>query len=295
MSKKVIITGANGGFGQLIVNQLLAEGHQVVGTMRAIEGRNAENAAKLREAGAQVVEMDVTSTESVDQGVAKSIELLGGLDVVVNNAGLGVLGIQEQFTPEDFHRILDINVVGVHRVNRAALPYLRKQGKGVIVYISSLLGRMTIPFYGPYNASKWALEALAENNRVELSGFGIESVLIEPGGFPTNFMHSLVTPSDDSRNAEFGDFQHAPKATFEGFEQAMAGNPEQDPKNVALAVSSVLAQPHGNRSFRTVVDKMGMGTHIEGYNDHLAKVTEGIYTAFGTDGMLKVAGAEAEA
>ena len=85
-----------------------------------------------------------------------------------------------------------------------------------VLYISSLLGRMTLPFYGPYNATKWALEALAENYRTELSGFGIESLIVEPGGFPTTFIDNLIKPSDKSQEPSYGEFMQVPEATLGG-------------------------------------------------------------------------------
>ena len=119
---KVLITGANGGFGALTVKTLLEQGHSVVATMRNIETKNKAKADELSALGAKIVNLDVTNDDSVNAGVAKAIELMGGLDVVVNNAGVGVLGIQEQFTIDDFKRLFDVNVFGVQRVNRAALP-----------------------------------------------------------------------------------------------------------------------------------------------------------------------------
>ena len=285
---KILITGANGGFGALTVTSLLEKGHSVVATMRNVETKNKDKAAELTALGAKIVNLDVTDDASVEAGVKSAIDLLDGLDVVINNAGIGVLGIQEQFTIEDFKRLFDVNVFGVQRVNRAALPHLRKQGSGLLIHISSLLGRIAFPFYGPYNASKWALEALAENYRVELSGFGVDSCLIEPGGYPTGFFHSLMKPSDSSQDATYGDMVHAPKMAFDNFEGALANNPAQDPQNVADAIVSLIDTPAGQRPMRTVVDKMGMGTHIEPYNQQLAQIHEGLYNAFGMGDMLKL-------
>ncbi len=285
---KVIVTGANGGFGALTVKTLLEQGHSVVATVRNPEGRNKAAAHELSAAGAIVVDMDVTSEESVNAGVAEAIDKMGGLDVVVNNAGIGVLGIQEQFTTDDFIRLFDVNVFGVQRVNRAALPTLRQQGSGLLIHVSSLLGRIVFPFYGPYNASKWALEAMSENYRIELSGFGVDSCLVEPGGFPTGFFNALMQPSDTSQNEAYGDMIHAPKQAFDNFEGALANNPAQDPQNVADAIANLISTPAGSRPVRTVVDKMGMGDHIAPYNQTLDQIHEGLFNAFGMGDMLKL-------
>ncbi|MEM6524325.1 MAG: SDR family NAD(P)-dependent oxidoreductase [Bacteroidota bacterium] len=288
MSKKILITGASGGFGALSVKSLLSDGHQVVATMRNTATKNKDIADELSGLGASIVEMDVTSDVSTNAGVAEAIEILGGLDVVVNNAGVGVLGIQENFTVEDFKKVFDVNVFGVQRVNRAALPHLRGQGSGLIIYVSSLLGRMALPFYGPYNATKWALEAIAENYRIELSGFGVDSVIVEPGGFPTSFFNSLIFPGDTSRDAEYGEMVNAPKQLFDSFEGALEGNPEQSPQLVADAILNLVNTPGGERPVRTVVDKMGMGTHLEPYNQQLDQIHEGVFGAFGMGDMLKL-------
>lgn len=285
---KVIITGANGGFGALTVKTLLTKGHSVVATMRNPEGKNKEAAQELAGLGAHIVSLDVTNEQSVNEGIAEAIQLLDGLDVVINNAGIGVLGIQEQFTTEDFQRLFEVNVFGVQRVNRAALPHLRSQGTGLLIHVSSLLGRITFPFYGPYNASKWALEALAENYRIELSGFGVDSVIVEPGGYPTGFFNSLMQPSDRSQDAGYGDMIHAPKQAFESFEGALASNPAQDPQNVADAIADLIETPAGSRPARTTVDNMGMGDHIAPYNQQLAQIHEGLFNAFGMGEMLKL-------
>lgn len=288
MSQKVLITGSSSGFGKLTVLALLNDGHKVAAAMRGVEGKNKEAAKELQEAGASIVEIDVLDEKSVNDGVADAIEKLGGLDAVINNAGVGVIGMQEHFTVEDFQKVFDVNVFGVQRVNRAAIPHFRQQGSGLIVYISSLLGRMSLPFYGPYNATKWALEAIAENYRVELSGFGIENAIIEPGGFETNFFGNLIQPSDQSRVESYGDFMNAPEQMGQAFGETLANTPEQTPQLVVEAIQNVINAPKGEKPFRTAVDKLGMGDPIVGYNEQLEGVTKGIYTAFGIDGMLSV-------
>lgn len=285
---RILITGTSAGFGRLFVETLLKKGHIVAASMRDVGGKNKQAAYELRKAGAYVVELDVTNDRSVEKGVAKAIKLAGGLDAVVNNAGVGVLGLQEAFTIDDWKRLFEINVYGVQRVCRAVLPHFRENGEGLIVNISSILGRMTLPFFGPYNASKWALEALTEGYRTELSGLGIETAIIEPGGFQTSFMDRLIKPGDKTRQKAYGGLADAPVKMMEDFGKALGQNPEQKPQNVADALVSVIEAPPGTRPFRTVVDKMGMGDPIEGYNEQLERITEGIYLSFGLDGMLKV-------
>lgn len=283
----VLITGAGGGFGKLTTLALRKSGHTVVGTLRDIGGRNASKAAELQAAGAVVLEMDVTSDSSVDATIGSAIEQTGRIDAVVNNAGLGVLGVQEAFTAGDLQRLFDINVFGAHRVTRAIAPHLRANGNGLVVFVSSLLGRVAIPFYGPYNASKWALEALAENYSMELSGFGVDVSVVEPGGFATSFMENLIYPGDTQRVTELGELSQAANDFFVSFEQFLGSMPAQDPQLVGQAIVDLVSAAPGKRPFRVVVDTVGMGDAVKAYNDHLAQLTAGIFGNFGISGMLE--------
>lgn len=288
MSKKVLVTGASGAFGSLTCKSLSQKGFQVVGTMRSTKGKNEAIAQELQKAGVKLVEMDVTNETSVNNCVAKAIEFLGGLDVVFNNAGLGANGIQEMFTAEDMQRVFDVNVFGVQRLMRAILPHFRSQGKGTILHTSSCIGRVTTPFLGVYSASKYALESIAEGYRAELSGFGIESCIIEPGGMPTAFMEGMLRPSDKTRNEEYGDMVHAPDASLNGYVDYIKTNPSQSPQTVADAVVALLEMPHGEKPFRTVVDFMGLKEPIENYNAALRHATQQIYAANGVDYLLNL-------
>ena len=288
MGHKILITGSSSGFGKDTVKKLVNNGHQVSATMRGVKGKNAEAAAELTAAGAVVIEMDVTDENSVNTAVAQTIDELGGIDVVVNNAGVGVAGMQEHFTVDDFQKVFDVNVFGVQRVNRAVLPHMRAQGSGLIVYISSCLGRITLPFYGPYNASKWALEGMAENYRAELAGFGIENVIVEPGGFETNFVGNLLQPSDQSRVPEYGDFMNAPAQMGEGFFAALQANTEQRPEKVVDKIVELIEGERGKRPFRSVVDFMGMGDLVGPANAQLEQSMHGLYGNFQMEGMLSM-------
>ncbi len=288
MTENVLITGANGGLGHLTTVRLLEAGHSVVATMRDIETRNLAAANELRAAGAHVVELDVTDEASVDAAVAGAIELVGHLDVVINNAGVGSTGLLETFTPADWLALFDINVFGVQRVTRAALPSMRRQGSGLLVVVSSVVGRMAVPFFGPYNAAKFAVEGLAETYRSELSTLGIETCIIEPGAYPTNFIDGLMESSDRSRDATYGDMVHLPKGLVESFEGAMASNPAQNPQNVADAIVALIATPAGERRFRTVVDSLGMGDAVAPFNEAGDQMTGAIYGAFGIGNLLEL-------
>lgn len=288
MSKKILVTGASGAFGSLTCKTLAQKGYQVVGTMRSAKGKNTSIVEELQSAGVGIIEMDVTNETSVNKGVVEAIENMEGLDIVFNNAGIGANGIQEMFTPEDMQRVFDVNVFGVQRLMRAVLPHFRKQGKGTILHTSSCIGRVTTPFLGVYSASKYALESIAEGYRAELAGFGIESCIIEPGGMPTSFMGDMLRPSDEGRNAEYGEMVHAPDASLNGYVDYLKTNPMQSPQAIADAVVGLLEMPYGQKPFRTVVDFMGLKEPIENYNKVLDQTTQQIYTANGVENLLSL-------
>jgi NAD(P)-dependent dehydrogenase (short-subunit alcohol dehydrogenase family) len=288
MNQKIIITGASGAFGSITSKMLVEKGNKVVGTMRSFKGKNEAIAKELQAAGVQLVEMDVTNEASVNVGVAKAIEVLGGLDVVFNNAGLGANGIQEMFTPEDIQKVFDVNVYGAQRLMRAVLPFFRKQGKGTILHTSSCIGRVTTPFLGVYSSSKYALESLAEGYRAELSGFGIESCIVEPGGMPTAFMGGMLKPSDTERGTAYGDMIHAPDASLDAYVGYLEANPMQRPARIAEAVIVLLDMPFGEKPFRTVVDFSGLKEPIEAYNEALLQTTKQLYTGNEIANLLKL-------
>ena len=263
MKHKILVTGASGAFGSLTCIQLAENGHQVAGTMRSISGKNKTIANELKSKGVSLVEMDVTNEKSVNEGVKSAIELLNGLDTVFNNAGIGANGILETFTAEDVQKVFDVNVFGVQRLLRAVLPHFRRQGKGTIIHTSSCIGRITTPFLAAYSASKYALESLAEGYRSELSGFGIESSIVEPGGMPTAFMGAMLKPSDSERAQQYGDMAYAPDASLNGYVQYLESNPMQRPERIAEAVTELIEMPFGKKPFRTVVDFAGLKDPIE--------------------------------
>lgn len=286
MKHKILVTGASGAFGSLTCIQLAENGHQVVGTLRSLKGKNEAIANELKAKGVFLVAMDVTNEESVEAGVQSAIELMDGLDTVFNNAGIGANGILECFTAEDIQKMFDVNVFGVQRVMRAVLPHLRQQGKGTIIHTSSCIGRVTTPFLASYSASKYALESLAEGYRAELSGYGIESCIVEPGGFPTGFMSGMITPSDIDRMAEYGEMASLPETSINGYVAYVESIPEQRPERVAEAVLQLVNTPFGEKPFRTVVDFSGLKDAIENYNTVLNETTKVIYTANGVENLL---------
>jgi NAD(P)-dependent dehydrogenase (short-subunit alcohol dehydrogenase family) len=163
---------------------------------------------------------------------------------------------------------------------------MRERRSGLLVHVSSLLGRFVLPFYGPYEATKFALEALADAYRVELSAFGIESVIVEPGGYGTTFMDALLRPSDAARAPGYGPLASAPEQSFANYSKHMTGPDAPDPQWVADAIVGLIRTPRGQRPFRTTVDRRGAGAAVDAYNRAADDLQKTIYNFSGMAGML---------
>lgn len=270
MSKIIVITGAGSGFGALSARRLADAGYTVYAGIRETEGRNASRVFEAREyADAQgvdlrAVELDVQSQESCDAGIARIVEEAGRLDVVMHNAGHMVLGPTEAFTPDDIAHVYDINVLGTQRVNRAALPHLRGQGEGLLLWIGSTSTRGgTPPFLGPYFAAKAAMDGLAVSYAAELIKFGIDTTIVLPGAFThgTNHFASSGRPSDTERAAAYDELYGQIAREIPG--RLAALEPEwADVGEVATKVVEIVGLPHGTRPFRAFVDPSKDGAEV---------------------------------
>ncbi|PWD98970.1 SDR family oxidoreductase [Marinilabilia rubra] len=196
-TKNLLITGASSGIGHETVRFFAARGWKVAATMR-----NPKRAGDLNNIpGVAIYTMDVTQPHNVEQTLEKAWQDMGGIDVVVNNAGYGALGIFEGAGDEQIIRQMDTNLLGILRVTRNILPLMRQRGKGTIINVSSIAGRMGLPIYSLYNASKFAVEGFTESLFYELHPFNIKVRLIEPGPVKTDFNNrskdEILPPDDD--------------------------------------------------------------------------------------------------
>ncbi|MEV4363301.1 SDR family NAD(P)-dependent oxidoreductase [Nonomuraea sp. NPDC049625] len=183
MSKVWFVTGSSRGLGRNFVEAALSRGDKVAATARTIGSFDELVAAY---GGAVLpLELDVTDKAAVFESVKRAGEHFGRLDVIVNNAGYAYVGAIEEMTEQQLRDQLETNVFGAVWVIQAALPYLREQGAGHIIQLSSAAGLMAFPLSGAYSASKWALEAVNESLAHEVADFGIKVTVIEPGGFAT--------------------------------------------------------------------------------------------------------------
>ena len=288
MNNTVLITGVNSGFGYLIANTLVKSGYKVIGSMREPSGRNASVANELRNKGIVIVDIDVTDEQSVLAGVEEATRKVGTIDILINNAGVGTLGWQDSFNIDDFKKVFDINVFGVQRMVKAVLPNMKKQGKGTIIQISSILGQFVLPFLGSYNATKHAVEGMTENYRVELSQFGIQSLIVQPGGFGTDFGANLLRSSDSSVTESYGEAAGAPEQMWANTEKGHDSEDAPDPQMVADAVLSLLETLPKERPFRTTVDGTGLNSIIESVNEAREKAMKDIYSMYEMDNLLKL-------
>lgn len=288
--KVVVVTGASSGFGNLTVLELARRGHTVVATMRDVEGRNARVRKDLIDAATteghvlHVLEMDVADEVSVNSTVDKVVREHGKIDVLVNNAGLMPVGITEAYTVADIERLFAVNFFGAVRADRAVLPHMRAAGSGLLVHVTSLMGRVVFPFFGTYSASKFALEALAEAYRYELKGFGIDSVIVEPGPFPSNLISSSPEPSDHAVLASYGEIAAIPGQIKAHANDGDDANPPR-PLRVAVSIAELIEATE-RRPLRTVVMPEGLDFGIHQLNEAVRPIQNNMLTSFGMSDML---------
>jgi NAD(P)-dependent dehydrogenase (short-subunit alcohol dehydrogenase family) len=271
MKKVIVITGTSSGFGALAARALARAGHTVYASMRETAGRNAPQVKEVEQFAAQhqvdlrAIELDVASQASSDAAIEKIVAEQGRLDVVVHNAGHMVFGPAEAFTAEQLAEVYDINVLGTQRVNRSALPILRRQGEGLVVWVSSSSTRGgTPPFLSPYFAAKAAMDSLAVSYAGELARGGIETSIVVPGAFTSgtnHFAHSGV-PKDKARAAEYESGAYAGFA--QEIQKGLAGTvpPDADVTAVADAIVRIVDMPFGTRPFRAHIDPAQDGCEV---------------------------------
>ena len=273
MKEVVLITGASSGFGALTARALAGAGHTVYASMLDTSGQNAKQVkeldqfAKERTLDLHALELDVTSEKSANKAIESILKDKGRLDVIVHNAGHMAYGPAEAFTPEQFAELYDINVLGTQRVNRAALPQLRKQGRGLLIWVGSTSTRGgTPPYLAPYFAAKAAMDALAVSYAGEVSRWGVETSIVVPGAFTTGTNHfaNAGKPEDSKRAAayEAGPYRGFGESTSNALSATIP--PDADVSEVARAITRVVELPFGQRPFRVYVDPAQDGGEVVG-------------------------------
>jgi NAD(P)-dependent dehydrogenase (short-subunit alcohol dehydrogenase family) len=253
--KNIIITGSSNGFGLKAAKDFADKGNKVYATMRNPNGKNANAKADLEShsTNIKVVDMDVTDEASVKEAMATILAEAGSVDVLINNAGIMYLGITEAFSVEQAKFQMETNYFGAIRVMQAVLPSMRKAGSGLIINTSSLVGRMSPPFFGTYTATKHALEGYSQALRYEVSPFGVDIVLVEPGPFGTGLLASGQAPAHSEVLETYGELAGVPTAMGENFAQMLQSEDAPDPQWVVDAYLKLAELPFGSRPTRTVV------------------------------------------
>ena len=286
MSKTILITGTSSGFGRDTAETLHRAGHTVYASLRGMQGKNREAAEALRNLGVKTVELDVRDDASVEAGVKTVLAEAGKIDVLVNNAGIASTGVTEAFTTEQAKAIFDTNVIGLLRVTRAVLPSMRQQHDGLIINIGSILGRVTFPFIGIYGASKFAVEALTDSLRYEVSQLGVEVVEVQPSGYPTNFFTNLQSPASTEVTKAYGEVGEIPDAMVKTLMASLEGKNAPNPHDVGEAVAKLVGQSKGSRAARTVV---GAPFGSDKANEDVAPLQAQVIEALGLSHLEKVA------
>jgi len=259
--QKILITGTSSGFGLGAAKALSERGHTVFATMRGVDSKNASTAKELRDWAAagkhplEVHELDVTNDASVARGVETILARAGRLDVLVNNAGVGTWGLQEGFTPDQVKDLFDINVVGMLRMNRAVMPHMRRNKAGYVIYVSSGLGRILFPFLGPYTATKYAVEAIAEIASYELKPSGIDTTILQPGAYGTAFLTHSVLPAEPHRLDDQPALKQMYDAFAGSFEARAKAGQLGDPREIIDAMIELVELAPDRRPLRKPVGK----------------------------------------
>lgn len=235
-----LITGASSGFGLLTAVALAKQGYQVAATMRdpGKAGELLELARKEQVADAVIpLQLDVTDSDSIRQAVEEIMTRYGRIDLLVNNAGFAVGGYIEELSLEDWRQQMETNFFGVVAMTKAVLPQMRERGSGCIINVGSVSGRVGFPGYGPYAASKFAVEGYSESLRHEMSPYGVRVVLVEPGAFRTEIWSKGLTRIVSYENSPYRERLEAVLRY-----SRLAGQKAPDPGQVASLIARIAAK-----------------------------------------------------
>jgi NAD(P)-dependent dehydrogenase (short-subunit alcohol dehydrogenase family) len=229
MKKNWLITGCSTGFGRALALEALAQGHQV-----AVASRNTKDVADIIEKYpdlALAVALDVTNKQQITDAVKLTIEKLGSIDVLVNNAGVGYFGAVEESEDDEVRRMFDINVFGLGNMIQEVLPFMRKQKSGHILNVASIGGLRSFPGVGYYNATKYAVDGLSEALYKEVAPLGIKVTIIAPSGFRTDW----AGRSANDTQIKIDDYELTARKNM-GDIRKSSGNQPGDPVRAAKAM-----------------------------------------------------------
>lgn len=253
-AKVVVVTGCSSGFGEGAIKAFADKGYRVWGTLRDANGRNAAKKAALEaySPSVSVIEMDVTDDASVATAFAHILSQ-GPVDVLINNAGVMYLGITEAFSVAQAKEQMETNYFGAIRTMQAVLPSMRAAKSGLIINTSSLVGQIAPPFFSTYSATKHALEGYVQGLRYEVSPFGIDVTLVQPGPFGTGLLAGGKAPERNDVLASYGELAGVPNAMAQHFAMFLQSAEAPRPQLVVESYLALADIPAGKRPTRTVV------------------------------------------
>ena len=249
--KVILLTGASSGIGYDTATRLAKQGHKVYGAARRID-----KMLPLKDLGVTPIKMDVTDDASMIAGVNAVLEAEGRIDVLVNNAGYGYFGAVENVSMEEARKQLEVNVFGLARLTQLVIPHMRRQGSGRIVNLASIAGKLALYFGGWYHVSKFAVEGFSDALRMELKPFGIDVVIIEPGGIKTEW--GIIAADHLAESSKGTVYEQAALNEANAIKHAYTrgGKLLSPPSVIAKAICKGVNRRHPRARYRT-----GMGSH----------------------------------
>jgi NADP-dependent 3-hydroxy acid dehydrogenase YdfG len=224
MNKTLLVTGASSGIGKATAKLFQEKGWNVIATMRTPEKETELTSLS----NVRVTKLDVLQPDTIDRALREGVEQFGKIDVVLNNAGYGLMGTFESAKRERIIRQFGVNVQGLFDVTQKILPHFRKNKEGMFINISSIGGRMTFPLMPLYHATKWAVEGFSESLQWEMAAIGVKVKLVEPGAVATDFGGRSMDMQHNPALTEYNDFvEHLMKAMQASMDPANMSKPEQ--------------------------------------------------------------------
>lgn len=241
--KVILITGASSGIGFDSAQELARQGHKVYAA-----ARRTELMEPLKHNGVVTMRMDVTNSQSMADGVKAVLDAEGRIDVLVNNAGYGYFGAVENVTMEEARRQVEVNVFGLAELCKLVLPVMRKQGSGRIINTSSIAGKTVLPFGAWYHVSKYSVEALSDALRMEMKPFGVDVVLIEPGGIKTDW--GIIAAKHLAESSKGTAYEEDALREAKLIHKGYSGNYLSAPKVVTRAISRAVNSQRPRARYR---------------------------------------------
>lgn len=277
--KNVIITGCSSGFGWLMAKQLAKEGHTVYATMRNLKTANLKAAEELRawaiENGVNlfITELDICSEDSIKSAVHEiALSCDGKIDVLINNAGFGTIGLMEEYSDEQVKHIFEAFVFGPNTLIKAVLPYMHHNHSGLLILISSRMSAFQLPFSGIYSAAKAAIHAIVKTYKYELKHQGIDSVVVQAGSFNTDIGRKKMLVNNEAVTERYGDWYV--KAQTKIVNMFTTYTQPLDTRLVTDVISTIINTPFGERAMVYPVGLGALENPINEINDRSEDISD---------------------